>query len=742
MSMESATSDTTTWDAAKTDAAFNLERKLTDTSDFELPLVGLSLEKNNTANKQRPFSLDEDDEANVIYPGSKEVASVMTAILLAIFLTSLDKTIIATAIPKITDEFHSLEDVGWYGSAFLLTQCAFQLLLGKVYTFYSPKYVFLVLITLFEIGSAICGAAPNSVTFIIGRAIAGIGSAGIMAGGIILMVTTVPLAKRPMYQGLFGAVFGVSSVAAPLIGGALTTNATWRWCFYINLPIGAVVIAIVVFILQPTPAQIPGVPFREKVRQLDLLGQLFLLPCCVCLLLALQWGGSTYAWSSPRIVALFVIYCMLLIGFVVVQMMFPETATIPASVMKSRSIIAAIWFIFFLASGLMLMVYYTSIWFQAIKGRTAVESGIDSIPLVLSLVLGSILAGVFVSKSGYYTPMAILSSILMPVGAGLISTWTPSTGHAQWIGYQILYGLALGAGMQQAGMTAQTVLPKKDVPTGVSLMFFWQTLGSAIFVSVGQNVMDTHLISGLPQVVKDVNPLKILRTGATDLRNVVPKKDLPAVLQVYNSAIRQTFYVAVILGALSALGAFALEWKSVKDRSGPRNGGSEAGTELKEKISNPINTESTIELDVEHEPLKQKQKTLEQRHEELEHEHAQLRRMYEQATSPTHSRRGSDTQSPPGNITSVTSPVAATQSFKTTAESVRSPTRTVTSPNPSIASPLQSNAHITSPPRSVLSPPRSIASLACSIPTIGHEEVSLPPGTRNLRSDNDDGVFF
>ena len=303
----------------------------------EAPIAEKDVSKGATESLQNPE--EQEDESK--YPDKSKLALIVFGLNLSVFCVGLDNTIISTAIPKITDQFHALDDVGWYASSYLLTACAFQLMWGKLYTFYSIKWAYLAALFIFELGSLICGVAPTSTALIVGHAIAGVGSGGVGSGAFLLVAHTVPSRQRPTLIGMIGGMYGFASIAGPLMGGAFTDNPklTWRWCFYINLPLGLITaVFILLSVHSPEGKKTNPVGFMDQLKQMDLLGTTCILPGVICLLLALQWGGTEYEWKDGRIIALLVLAGVLLISFIVIQIRSGERATVPLRVFGNRNI--------------------------------------------------------------------------------------------------------------------------------------------------------------------------------------------------------------------------------------------------------------------------------------------------------------------------------------------------------------------------------------------------------------------
>ncbi|EED16027.1 MFS toxin efflux pump (AflT), putative [Talaromyces stipitatus ATCC 10500] len=550
--------------------------------DSHAPDLRVSQEKDTyqTTTREKTGDVEATDSSREQeYLPLSKVIIIVLAIYLAAFLVALDQTIIGVAIPKITDQFRSLSDIAWYGSAYFLTSTALQPSYGRIYKTFNVKWGFLTAVGIFEIGSLICGVAPSSTALIVGRAIAGIGVAGIFSGALVIISKTVPLDKRPLVFGIYGMVWGIASIVGPLLGGAFTDGISWRWCFYINLPVGGVSMAVIILILRfPSNNDNRSIQLWNRVRELDLIGATLLISAVVCLILALQWGGNSYSWRSSQIIGL-------LVGFGVIAILFAgfqvyldkqdeknaadsKRATLPPSILKQRTVWSAGLFAFFFSGSFFLLVYYIPIYFQSVKDSSAMTAGLQMLPFMLLTVVSSVVVGALVTTFGYYTPFLIGSTAIAAIGTGLMTLYDIDISAGKWIGYQIIVGAGVGAGLQVPATAVQTVLKPEDIPVGTSAVMFFQTLGGAVFLTVGQSVFQNGLIRGIDIYAPTVDASQITGAGATEMRKVLTQlgqlDQLDGVILAYVVGLKDTYRVSLALMLAALAAACFLEWKSVK----------------------------------------------------------------------------------------------------------------------------------------------------------------------------------
>ncbi|KAI1610795.1 permease of the major facilitator superfamily [Exophiala viscosa] len=527
---------------------------------------------------QEEFELAEDaasnEENEIAYPTGPKFFAMLSGVLMTTVLVGLDFSVIATALPTITNHFHTTADIGWYVAVYRLTGTAFLFLFGKLYTVTSVKRTFLCALVIFEIGSLLCTVAPTSHMLVLGRAICGLGSGGVMSGGFAILTQSVPLRKRALYGGLAGGIETVAAVSGPVIGGVLTSTLSFRWCFAINLPVGVVAFAVVAaFFNNPRHNPDIDLPLRQKLQKLDLLGTVIFVPSITCLLLALQWGGLRYSWTDWRIILLFVLFAGSLAGFAWLQWKKGENATLPLRILKQRSILSGAFFAGCCTASFTIVEYYMAIYLQAVRGYTPLHSALFSLPQVISLCIACVLAGAGTTLTGYYVPFMFICTVLGSIGAGLLTTLPVDATLASLICFQALLGFGVGLGVQGPQVAAQTVLSEKEVPIGISLVMFGHGIGPAIMSVAAQAIFQNRLELNLGKLGVDSGSNNTTSTGSVDsmgiadLRQRLGGQRLAEALSGLDGAVMQTLYLPVALTCLTLFGAMGMEWRSVKQKT-------------------------------------------------------------------------------------------------------------------------------------------------------------------------------
>ncbi|KAF7554898.1 hypothetical protein G7046_g6689 [Stylonectria norvegica] len=501
-----------------------------------------------------------DDE----YPSGLKMFFIVIALVLSVFLLSLDMTIVATAIPKITDEFKGLDKVGWYGAAFFMTVGAFQSTWGKIYKYFPLKTSFLIALFIFELGSVICGAAPNAEALITGRAIAGLGAAGLGSGAYTIIAFSAPPKKRPAFTGIIGAAYGVASVIGPLLGGVFTDHATWRWCFYVNLPIGGVsALIILIFFQTPRNAVPEEAPLKEKLLQMDPLGIILMMAAIVCYILAIQYGGEAYAWNSSMVIGLLVGFVGIIAAWAVLQWWQGERSMISGRILKNRTVALMSAYAFIFAGSFFLAIYYIPIYFQSVHGTSPTQSGVRNLPFIIAVMIGTVGSGTLVSVIGYYQPFLIGGSALATIGAGCLYMLDVDTSTGKWIGFQIIAGFGWGIGFQIPMIAVQGSVSPKDLASATGILLFFQGLGGAFLVSGGQAAFINQMVIYVKAHAPGVDQATLILSGATEIRHNFPLAQQASVIAGYMHGVNVVFAIAIAATGIATVMSFGTKWNKL-----------------------------------------------------------------------------------------------------------------------------------------------------------------------------------
>ncbi|KAH7124128.1 major facilitator superfamily domain-containing protein [Dendryphion nanum] len=454
-------------------------------------------EREQDAAQQTPAPEDETPQRSKL-----KIALIMFSLGISVLLVALDITIVTTALPTIAEQFQSASGYTWVGSAYLIANSAATPIWGKVSDIFGRKPILLVTNGIFFLGSLLAGVAVNMNMLIAARVVQGIGGGGLIVLVNICISDLFAMRERGAYFGIIGGVWALASSLGPVVGGAFTQKVSWRWCFYINLPLDGLAFVIVLFILD---LHTPKTPLIAGLKAVDWLGSLTMVSGTIMLLLGLEFGGVSYPWNSATVICLIVFGALTIGLFFFIEYRFAPYPLMPLHIFSNRSNLAALGTCFFHAFVFISGSYFLPLYFQAVLGATPILSGVYLLPTALSLSFLSAFTGIFIRKTGQYLPPIWFGFVFMTAGFGTFIDLGPNSSWAKIIIYQIIAGIGVGPNFQAPLIALQSLVPKRDIATATATLGFIRNLGSAISIVAGsvifQNRISTYeplLRSALP----------------------------------------------------------------------------------------------------------------------------------------------------------------------------------------------------------------------------------------------------
>jgi EmrB/QacA subfamily drug resistance transporter len=478
----------------------------------------------------------------------RSLALVFSGLMLVMLMAALDSTIVATALPTIAGDLGGLNHISWVTTAYLLAQTVVTPLYGKLGDQFGRRIVLQVGLVIFLIGSALCGLSHTFPELIAFRALQGLGGGGLIVSAQAAIGDVVPPRQRGRYQGLFGAVFGLATVIGPLLGGTLTTNLSWRWIFYINVPIG--ILALVVL-----AATLPTVTTRTHHR-IDYLGAGLLALALASLVLMVSLGGTTYPWSSTQVVGLGAVSLIALGAFLLAERRAAEPV-LPLMLLRNQVFVTAGIVAVLLGFAMFGTITFIPLYFQVVKGASPTGSGLDLLPLMGGLLVTSIVGGQIVSHTGKYRAFPIVGTAIMTIGLFLLSNLSPHTSTLEAAGYLFVTGFGIGLVMQVLVVAVQNAVGYQELGVATSGNTLFRNIGSSVGTAIVGTIFATELASHLRADFPHASPAQL---NTSHFSSATLAKLPPAIHETYLAAYANSLDTAFKVAGLVSIAAFIASW--------------------------------------------------------------------------------------------------------------------------------------------------------------------------------------